>query len=464
MMLDVLSGSKQIKRFHLQPGDLVFINNRTTLHGRTAFDDPKRHLLRVRLNMHEEGGKNQRAAALKKNVLKVVNNEAESYLQWVYDQPILIGAEQHEQFTFISDCLYRLVKTFAGDYERWRELMPVDASKLRVLQFWGDRPYQPGSYRTDFVYDCQGIPKLIEITCRFALNGFFSAMNVNRAAEQWREQQSDPLETMDLHTAFFEHFAGLLGDMDTVVVIRGDDLRNESRLMTQVFADTTITLITVDYRMIESAGLPWGKALFVSELSHDELISLSDSVLTKLAKEQYINDPRTALLVHDKGFFAAITNESLQQEALGLDDANTFRRYLLPAYLYASDSPAWSAARQHPEQWILKHRFLGKSQQIFAGITTPLSAWNDLFERRDLSDFLLQKWEPQGRLSGTINGELRQDYVAGTLLLMDGKYFGPGEFRTCDQPVSNTGSFRKIASLTLKQGSGSFGGRWVNEV
>lgn len=48
-MKSVLNTSDRIKRFHLQAGDLAFFNNRSTLHGRTAFADKHRHLLRVRL-------------------------------------------------------------------------------------------------------------------------------------------------------------------------------------------------------------------------------------------------------------------------------------------------------------------------------------------------------------------------------------------------------------------------------
>ncbi len=39
-------------QFHLKTGDLIFINNKTTLHGRSAFTDPNRHLLRIRLFDH----------------------------------------------------------------------------------------------------------------------------------------------------------------------------------------------------------------------------------------------------------------------------------------------------------------------------------------------------------------------------------------------------------------------------
>lgn len=44
--------SKATIRFHLEDDDLIFIDNRKVLHGRSPFKDPKRHLLRVRLHEH----------------------------------------------------------------------------------------------------------------------------------------------------------------------------------------------------------------------------------------------------------------------------------------------------------------------------------------------------------------------------------------------------------------------------
>lgn len=51
---DVLKGiilnSDKIKHFYLENRDLVFINNKTMLHGRSSFTDSDRHLLRIRIN------------------------------------------------------------------------------------------------------------------------------------------------------------------------------------------------------------------------------------------------------------------------------------------------------------------------------------------------------------------------------------------------------------------------------
>jgi alpha-ketoglutarate-dependent taurine dioxygenase len=45
----ILSTSDKVAKFFLESGDLFFLNNRNTLHGRTAFTDKRRHLLRIRL-------------------------------------------------------------------------------------------------------------------------------------------------------------------------------------------------------------------------------------------------------------------------------------------------------------------------------------------------------------------------------------------------------------------------------
>lgn len=50
ILKSIVQNSKLIKRVHLEPLDMLLTNNKTTLHGRTAFTDDKRHLLRIRFN------------------------------------------------------------------------------------------------------------------------------------------------------------------------------------------------------------------------------------------------------------------------------------------------------------------------------------------------------------------------------------------------------------------------------
>jgi len=47
---EITLNSKNIKSFFLEEGDLIYINNKTMLHGRGQFTDSNRHLLRIRMN------------------------------------------------------------------------------------------------------------------------------------------------------------------------------------------------------------------------------------------------------------------------------------------------------------------------------------------------------------------------------------------------------------------------------
>lgn len=49
MVKGILETSDKVRAFDLETGDLFFLNNRRTLHGRTSFTDVNRHLLRIRL-------------------------------------------------------------------------------------------------------------------------------------------------------------------------------------------------------------------------------------------------------------------------------------------------------------------------------------------------------------------------------------------------------------------------------
>lgn len=49
----LIENSQKVININLAAGDLLLINNKITLHGRTAFSDSSRHLLRIRFNFKE---------------------------------------------------------------------------------------------------------------------------------------------------------------------------------------------------------------------------------------------------------------------------------------------------------------------------------------------------------------------------------------------------------------------------
>lgn len=50
VLKNIILNNTKILNFYLEEGDLIFVNNKTALHGRSMFTDEKRHLLRIRLN------------------------------------------------------------------------------------------------------------------------------------------------------------------------------------------------------------------------------------------------------------------------------------------------------------------------------------------------------------------------------------------------------------------------------
>ena len=52
-LVNLVRTTKYRKEFFLEENDLIFINNKTMLHGRGSFTDYDRHLLRIRMNKFE---------------------------------------------------------------------------------------------------------------------------------------------------------------------------------------------------------------------------------------------------------------------------------------------------------------------------------------------------------------------------------------------------------------------------
>jgi hypothetical protein len=52
-LADLVRQTERTQKFLLEEGDLVFINNKTMLHGRSQFEDRERYLLRVQMNKYD---------------------------------------------------------------------------------------------------------------------------------------------------------------------------------------------------------------------------------------------------------------------------------------------------------------------------------------------------------------------------------------------------------------------------
>lgn len=401
------------------------------------------------------------AEALRAAICRHSETEANSIKKWYYDNPILIGEDLSRQFSCIANGMHKLVRSIAGDPDRWVDTFGLGPGARRVLNTWDAVPYDPGTYRTDFVFSASGVIKLIEVTCRFALNGFPSNALQRSIGQMQLAESGRDVEVHDTFNDFFPFLAKHLNGKRRIVVLTGADQRNESRFLANALAKSGFSFESLALPDIPKSLEKLEDAFLYSELSLEELASLPDDCLRQLAVLGMLNDPRTMYLVHDKAFFAQICDDKLLLEVLG-SEAKEFQAHVLPCYQYTPKSePMWAQARANREGWILKHRRQGKSQGIHAGILTTPAEWEALFDSDDIKDFILQAFEPQRRLEGKQNGTQIAHYVAGTLLLAGESNFGPGEFRTCEHPISNTGKFHKISGLLVDAPVTDFGGVWI---
>ncbi len=372
------------------------------------------------------------------------------YQQWLFDEPFIVPARVDAEFVRLQGLMERLVTRFVTEYPRYRHLMPVSPRIEQVLEMYRDVPYRPGTYRTDFVFDPEGQARMIEITCRMGLNGIFLSTIMARLTRDFHAKHASDTAFVDRDSPLHAHLYSYLEGTDRVVVATGADKRNESKIFVPILERMGIDVECVPYQEIPNRIASWKNPLIIYELSFDELLRLPDDVLARLIRMRSINDLRTIFLIHDKRFFSTLCQEELLQDVLETEERAFFQRFLVPTYTATERLDLWQDARQNKDAWIIKHRILGKSQEVYAGQVTPQEEWETLLDGPSRENLVLQQWIEQRLISGSVGGVEYEDYIVGTLLFFDNHYFGMGDFRTSSHPVTNKTDHRKMSSLILE--------------
>lgn len=371
------------------------------------------------------------------------------YNQWMFDDPFFISREEDEDIQVLQKVLYKLISAFIRCYDKWSYLMPLNAESKRVFNAFKARSYTPGSYRVDTVFDQNRQQKIIETTCRFALNGFFISSNSDKFSRLYQAASPNCPPAINRHATFMKYLEGLIGDHRRIIVLRNADSRNSSKVFIPIFQKMGFDVVVILPEEVNQRSSELTGGFVISELSIKELEALSDKTLTLLSKSDMINDLRTVILIHDKRFHAVLGNADIREALLSPDEIALLDKFYVPTYAGGQHPEFWKEALLNKDSWILKHRSLGKSEEIYAGVVTSQKAWNNLFARPDINEFVIQRWIEQPRFKGAVNGEPYDDFVTGTLLFFDDNYFGPGIFRTSSFPVTNVVDDRKMFCVTL---------------
>jgi len=371
--------------------------------------------------------------------------------QWIFDLPLLISHEKFDETNTLHGIFYKLITCFVNNYPQYEYLLPIAEKTSKILAFWHERPYSPGTFRTDFVLDDMGAFRPIEITCRFALNGFFTnkIMEIRSKNTLFDVEENDVQNPYD---DFLRYFYKKIEKKGRILLLKDTEDRNESEHFLPIFDQVMIPVVIRNISEINENHDDLDDFFIINELNFDELHSLSLETHKALAKSGVLNDFRTIFLIHDKQFFSAICSPELQQHALNEEELSFFKSVVIPTYNYHQATDIWFDARKNKANWVLKHRVLGKSESVFAGLVTEQQEWEDLFKRQDIDEFILQQWINQKTIKGTINGQPYNDYLTGTLLFFNQHNFGFAVFRTSSFPVTNKVDDRKYAGVILKDG------------
>ena len=242
--------------------------------------------------------------------LEIADGGASDHFKpWTYHAPLVISAETNRRLHRVQYLMAKCIRHFVEQYDAYRALMPVSEQVSAILSLCQHKPYRMGTYRTDFLIDEHNCIKLIEITCRFALNGFFISGFISRLMERFLADNPQ-VSAIDDYSLFFDRIMQYFGEFDHVCILKGADNRNETKYLIAIFeqAGFPVHVIPVD-AITENLSL-FNHAAVIGELDHMELFSLPLETIAAMIDAHLLNDLRTVLLIHDKRFFAVLHQEA----------------------------------------------------------------------------------------------------------------------------------------------------------
>jgi hypothetical protein len=393
-------------------------------------------------------------ATLYKGFQDVARTAAEYFRPWTYDVPLAIRKETNDGLRRVHSLFLKCIRHFVEQYDRYRDLMPVPDRVAEILALCRRKPYRPGTYRADFVIDEASRIKLIETTCRFAMNGYFtSGFFIHNLADRFLAGRPD-IRKIDAYTPFYDRYMDYFGPFEHVCLLKGADNRNDTKFVIPVFEKAGFPVQVIPAVEIPANIHRFRDAAVLGELSHEEICALPPETIAAIIDANSLNDLRTVFLIHDKRFFALLGHDAFLRAALAPAEIGELRPYLVPTYTKRLNPEIWKEARTDKSRWIIKPYNMGKSIDVHAGALTDTAEWAALFDSGRADTMVLQEFVSQRRFHGTIGDKTYHDYVTGTLLFFEDGYFGPGLCRASSYPVTNKVDDRKVAPLVTEDVSG----------
>ena len=372
------------------------------------------------------------------------------YRSWTHDQPLLVSYERDRELGRLSDILYRCCRFYADHYQEYTDRIPYDEKVMRLLEFASEYPFRAGTWRPDYLICSDGSLKVCEITSRFFGNGYFLSYFTEYAAKVFAEKnQAD--DRISYYEELLEYFNGMMSGKKELLVLMSSDKSDSIRLYVPYYRK-----LGLDVRMMHASVIPKDLVIgkdtaVVSAMNQTDILSLPEDLIRRLVDAGMRNDLRSVFLLHDKRLFALFTDPSFAGRFLDQEEQEFLKEHVVHTYLSGENEEVWEDARAHKENYILKHRALGKSESVYAGCLTAKEDWDRLFADGSVKEMILQPFCSQRIFESQWDDQILREYICGTILTVDDRYFGTGLFRTSSRPVINQADAHKAAPLVTNR-------------
>lgn len=382
--------------------------------------------------------------------LEIARKEVERISQWFHKTPMLISFSRFNELKRVQQLLHKAICFFVSHYFRYEHLMPMAKEALEILEICSRYTYRAGTYRPDFVISEDNKIKICEINARFPLNGYFVSGFSELIADNLAEGKE--LENRkNEYYSFFSYLHKYFGDFDRVCVLKGRDKPQDIRYYVPIFEKTGVRCDVVTSDEIDHRTELLENSAVINEYNQMELLTLGKDTIEKLASANILNDLRSVFLIHDKRFLSVLSNPSFLSGFLGEDDTRFLIDHIIPTYTPVQNPNLWENARKERENWVLKHHLLGKSEKLYVGEVTDREIWENIFKTGEFEQMVLQPFIRQKKFPAPFYDKEFEEYVVGTLLCFDDRFFGAGIFRASSFVATNQGDDRKIAPITTDQ-------------
>ena len=368
------------------------------------------------------------------------------YRSWCHDTPMLVSPARDDELRGLGRVLWKCCVYYVRSYREYLDRVPFSDRVLGILGELDGREFHAGTFRPDYLLCDDGSLRLCEITSRFFGNGYFLSFFTEIAGRVFAlERGIAPSRTY--FESLLAYFAGMAEGYDRLSVLKSADRSDSIRLYVPFYRSLGLKPTILEAGEVEARLPSLGGSMIVSALNQADLLSFSDRTLLRLADAGMRNDLRTVFLLHDKRFFHLFLRDDFTSRCLTEEETRFLRAHTIPTWVPGWDREVWAHARARKDGYILKHHCLGKSERVYAGCLTDPETWEALFRSGDVEVMILQPFMGQRLFRTQWEGRTLDDYVCGTILTVDDRYFGTGLFRTSTRPVINQTDARKVAQL-----------------